>query len=396
MPDEKHAKYSPSQLPRIIRCPGSVKASEHYTNDSSVFAEEGTMLHEVMERCLKSQQFSVPGAIIKEFNLTDEHIEACDICLEEVFKLLVKHDKKPEMIIESKVSLGYLATTFSCDYLNDVYGTADLILKFDDLTYVIDWKFGKGIEVFPDSEQLYAYALGALIDCESDKATIIVAQPRLYNGELFKYLDVTRQELLTWLEKSLVPALELIDSEEACITPSEKGCRWCLAKNQCEGRYKKALQTARDLFSMHAESPNQVPIEKLAKLVEDSRELKKYIADLEVFLVSTLRKGNQVPGYKLVAGRSLRVWADVDKSGKPQKMLDWLEAETGLTEFDVSTIKLMGPAGVEKKIKKLKHDPEFKAMITKPPGKPTMVPESDKRKALVMDTAADAFKEFVK
>ena len=49
----KHAKYSPSQLARIIACPGSVAMSEGIEQlPTSPYAAEGTMLHGFMEQYL--------------------------------------------------------------------------------------------------------------------------------------------------------------------------------------------------------------------------------------------------------------------------------------------------------------------------------------------------------
>ncbi len=395
-----HSKFSPSQLPRIIRCPGSVKATQDMESESSSFAQEGTMLHGVMEDCLNASQFEVPQAQIDKNKLTDEHIDACNDCLDFVFTILAKHETDPYIGVETKVGLGGYSEDLDCPEMEDVYGTLDLIIRFplEKTMYIIDWKFGKGIEVFPDSEQLKAYALAALknerLFSNFESVVIVVAQPRLYTGERFKTEAVCPQELYDWAKAELAPALTESQQLNPKRCASDKACQWCLVKNQCPERHGKALRTAKNVFAAHANLPNKITIEDLCKLLGDARELTKYISDIEKFIMSRLKAGHEAPGYKLVAGRSIRKWAQLE-DGKPTEFLEWIEDEHGFSEFDLSIIKPMSPAQVEKKVKRaIAKTEEFRAFINKPEGKPTMVPESDKREALVYGAATDAFASF--
>lgn len=65
MSNAKHAKYSPSQLSRIIACPGSVFMSEGIEQlPTSPYAAEGTMLHSYMEQYIDSNTMPDVCALI--------------------------------------------------------------------------------------------------------------------------------------------------------------------------------------------------------------------------------------------------------------------------------------------------------------------------------------------
>ncbi len=390
-----HSPFSPSQLPRIIRCPGSVKATANMKSKSSSYAEEGTMLHSVTEEALTLGLTSLTDAIIGTYSLTGEHISAVNDILDYVFTLKAKHEDEPYEFIETKVSLAKYAEDLGCPELEDVYGTLDYQLSFPQIKklYVIDWKFGKGIEVFPDSEQLKAYALAALKRLELhknfDDVHVIIGQPRLYAGELFKEQVYTTEELTSWAKNDLVPALLNARTKHPHFNPGKKACQWCEVKATCKERNRIAHETAAEVFKVHAQLPNQVNIEDILGLLGKAKELTSYIKDLELFVTNKLKNGETVPGYKLVAGRSLRKWDDVNS------VIDYV-ATLGLTEFDISTMKIMSPAQLEKKLGRAQaRTDEFQVLVVKPEGKPTLTNDGDKREALNFETAEDKFKQFV-
>ena len=393
-----HGKYSPSQLPRIIRCPGSVQLCKSVPKrGDSEYAMEGTMLHEVTEECLISEEFNVPSTIISKYGLDAEQQDAVQDCLNWVFtlKMGLGLDDAGYDAIESTTNLGHYAMHYECPQLEDVYGTLDYsrICPTIREAWFMDWKFGKGVEVFADTEQLKAYALGKLKTREFankfDKIHLCIGQPRLYSGEPFKEEVYTPDELFTWLEERLVVALKDVVSQEPSFHATEKGCMWCDAKIICETRQQAAMEGAMEVFAIHAKLP-QVDINHIAKVLMIIPDLKTYISDIEQFASIHIKAGKTIPGWKLVAGRSIRKWHDEDKAKK------FFEDEYGFDEFAMSELKFNSPAKAEKVIGKkvANKDVGFQALVNKPEGKPTLVPEVDRREALDFESAEEKFADY--
>lgn len=440
MSQEHHAKYSPSKLPRIIRCPGSVRLTRELKDkgtipkesSSSPAAEEGTMLHKVMEKCLRRKELAVPSDLVEIHALDSDQEEACNDCLNFIFALkLSLGDRVPfKEEIEISVSLapwldldpgpdltGLVERVVCCKELANVYGTLDYALYGPGFLYLIDWKFGKGIEVFPESSQLKAYALAALISLEhiigsqclspgSDvmgaldklKITLVIGAPRIH-GEPFKTYETTLCELFTWLAMDLVPALSGIEGPNCKFEPSETACRWCEAKyhpTACRARADEANSLAELAFKVHTALPTPNH-DELSSLLLRAPVLTGYLKDLKSFASRQIKAGKEFPGFKLVHGRSTRVFKKVESNKMPTNFLNWAEDNLQMDPTDFMISKPMSMPQVEKVIGKkvLEDHPEFYDLVIKPKGKLTLVGLSDKREALQFQSAEFAFADLV-
>ncbi len=89
--------------------------------------------------------------------------------------------------------------------------------------------------------------------------------------------------------------------------------------------------------------------------------------------------GAERKGYKLVAGKTNRQWSDEDQA--KQLLRNHLTAEQTNPPSE-----LISPARAEKLLKGIelstRFENSFAKLITKPPGDPSLVPETDKRMAL--------------
>ena len=104
---------------------------------------------------------------------------------------------------------------------------------------------------------------------------------------------------------------------------------------------------------------------------------------MESYAVHLMQAGQQIPGFKLVEGRSLRTWKDEEQAINELKSLK-------LKKSDLFIEKFISPAQVEKLFKQNKLDKEhLDSLITKPPGKTTFAPESDRRPAVKPDVITD-------
>lgn len=358
-----HSKYSPSKLGRYLACPGS-KVYADEVSATNQYAEEGTRLHTIIAECIKAEAL-IPE-VAKEL---PEIQEALELCLSEY--------KRVKEQYFSGICQIYIEHTCITPH-PDIYGTADVVLYNSDCLAVIDWKFGKGVKV-TDMTQLKAYAYGAL-QTPAIRASInitkiknfplVICQPLLYVGINIQEEVVTLSDLNAWWD-AVILKLTKWNYE-----PGET-CKWCPGITTCRAAFNAAQVIAVEVFKQAEalqETPVSIPVTDLISLWEKRAFIEAYFSKLEDELKS-LAVANKVPGYKVVAGRSNRQWTDYDKAAS------FLESHLG---FDNSfSHKLLSPAQAEKKLPK-EAKAKMLELVTKAPGKPTLVSESDARAPLAV------------
>ena len=395
--NDKHALYSPSKLPRIVECPAS--GLYEHADDSgttNAYADDGTNLHSATKEHLDNNTYTVDPILAIKYGLDVPRVDAVQECLDYVYALRESYAQNGIPFydfVEASVSLrGWIPNT-GCDELDDVAGTLDYGLIAEPefgpkVLHIADWKFGQGIEVFPDSEQVYAYALGALKNEDMartfDEVHLTIVQPRLTGEDHLKVIVVSVNHLVDWMGKTLVPALRGIHAKHPLFRPSIKACRWCPIKMTCAARKEMVQQIAVDVFAAYCSLPTP-DMDFIIDVYKRSGILKDYISDCAQFLFNELVRGRTVPGYKIVEGKSNRAWVDEAKA------INWCVFHE-VDPDKMFTSKFLSPAQAEKVIgAKLKRDPSFNELIVKPVGKPTLAVETDKRMAIEFRDAAAIF-----
>ena len=362
-----HAKFSPSKLSRILACPASAQVEESLS--SSTYAEEGTLLHNVVEQGLKTYLLGQSWAAkIRSFNLNVEQVNAVEECMLYAINK-ISSMRNPQVLLEQRF---YIAK--DCD------GTADLTLFDGEELHVIDWKFGQGVEVSAqENTQLMAYGYGAIQEFNLGgnyhiPVSLHVIQPRLNNFDTY---CTSVNDLNRWVEYVLLPGLTVASHENAPFNPSMEACRWCPRKQSCSARLQLAMTNAEDVFKEHAKLPD-IPLTAIEKLLPMAEQIEAVIKDLKLYATQQLSDGKEVPGFKLVRGRSNRAWADPEAAG--EFLASHLEPE------DMYEMKMVSPAEAEKLIDRdTRKSDDFLSLVHKPEGKVTLAPESDKRQAISLD-----------
>jgi hypothetical protein len=287
-----------STAKRVISCPGSVALVQKMPpKPSNEHADRGTMLHDVIAEILGKDlpwdQFigtTYEGQVLTE-DLFDEKIAKAIELLDEV-----DPDKRMEYEVETRVGFG--------DLLPDVFGSTDLIGRIDNRAVVLDWKFGDGVVVDAvENPQLMFYAAAAMRTEEAkwafegvDEVECIIVQPPMIRRW------VTTKERIAAFELELVSAVKQAQSPNAKLMAGEH-CRWCNAKPICpvmNGAVDRALKTQLD----------GIDTVTMGQLLQSADLLEAWLKDIRALAHEVLDKGGKVPGYKLVAKRSTRQWAD--------------------------------------------------------------------------------------
>lgn len=384
----EHALLSASGATRWINCPPSARMEEALgIDDSSVYAEEGTLAHEMAETKLRilshvgglkghKEQLQSKLADIRSSELYDPEMEGyvevyTDYVLES-FAAAKKSTRDAILIIEDRVDFSHIVP--------EGFGTADAVIIADGTLEVIDFKYGKGVQVSAvGNSQGRLYGVGALrkyellYDIHTVKITIV--QPRLDN---ISTEIISVNDLLTWAEGTVKPAAGKAFEGEGEGTPGD-WCRWCKAKPVCRALADYSMQVVSEEFS----GPASLTDEELVKIYGKIPLVSKWIEAVSSFMLSAAKAGKKWTGYKLVEGRSARKWAD------EQKALKALLGR-GFNKGDIVNVKLKGITDLEK----LVGEKTFASLklTVKPPGSPTLVPESDKKPAIGVEQATEDFK----
>lgn len=370
----KHALLSASSAYRWLACPPSALLSAKYEDTSSSYAQEGTAAHALAEyKVLKAlgRKADDPTENLDYFN--EEMDEATDAYAGYVLEQVAEAKKAttdPIVLVEQRVDFS--------TYVPDGFGTADALIIADDKLSITDLKYGRGVLVEADhNPQLMCYALGAyemfsaLYDIETVSMTIF--QPRRDNVSVF---EMKASDLLGWAENTLKPAATLAAQGEGEFTVGEH-CRFCKAKADCRARAEANLALARYDFALPP-TLTDADIEAILPLLD---ELTSWAEDIKAYALTRAVAGKEWHGYKLVAGRSNRKYVNEDAVAKKV-------SDAGFNPYEE---KLLGITAMTKLLGKNRFEELLEGLIEKPQGKPTLVPESDKRPA--MNSAKEDFKE---
>lgn len=401
-----HAILSPSSAKRWLYCPGSVALHAQYPDSGSDDAAEGTAAHALGEKCLKEglDATDLIGMVIptdrQPYKVDDEMADEVQKYVDYV--RTVQQSCGGELFVEQRLSIEHLTGEPGAE------GTADaVILSADGETlHVIDLKYGKGVRVEADhNEQLAIYASAALkaLDLLGSVQRVVmhIVMPRLnhyptwelpverpeqpdanghrYNMRTFEQAVQARAaKAITFIGKS-PEDVGILD-----MGPSADTCRWCRAKADCPALAEQVQEEiGADFNNLDAMPPitDQTNIgEKLDAVELVEMWCKAVRAEAE----RRLHAGVAVPGYKLVEGkRGARSWSSDEQAEEVMKSMR-------LKQDEMYNFKLISPTQAEKLLKDSpKRWNRLQELVSQKGGNPTVVPESDKRPALVINPAVD-------
>lgn len=371
-----HARFSPSAALRRINCPPSLFLEEGFKDEESIYAAEGSDGHALAEHLIKKYLKIRSKRPVSDY-YSDDLVEAVDEYVAYIIAEIEEAKrtcKAPIILVEERVD--------ASEYVDECFGTADMVIVTDKVAHVIDLKLGKGIAVFPEENpQLMIYGLGILsmaeliYDVETVRMTIV--QPRLNNLSSW---DIAPDELKLWGEQVLKPRGAMALKGEGDFKAGS-WCRFCKARNQCKARADQFLELAK----MEFKEPALLTEEEITNVLSISDELSKWASDVYAYAQDqAIVQGKEWPGFKLVEGRSNRKYSNDEEVA---------EAAIAAGYKDIYKSSLVTITEMEKLMGKKQFNEILGCLVYKPKGKITLVPESDKREAVDNITAVAEFKE---
>jgi len=371
-----HARFSPSSANRRIHCPPSLLLEEQFEEGESVYAAEGTAGHSLAEHLIRKYlKLRTKRPTSKYY--TDELINAVDEYVAFVIgeiEAARRECEHPIILVEQRVD--------ASEYVDNCFGTADMVIITDKVAHIIDLKLGKGVPVHAEENpQLMIYGLGVLHMAESlydiETVRMTIFQPRLYNSSSW---DVSPDYLRRWGEEVLRPA-----GAKAMIGAGEfeagTWCRFCRARNQCRARAEHFLEMAK----MEFRQPALLSDEEISEIISKADELSRWANDIYAFAQDqAINHDKHWPGYKVVEGRSIRKFTSDEEV---------IEAAKEAGYKDIFKHSLISLTEMERLMGKENFNNILGRLVYKPKGKLTLVPESDKREAISTSTAHADFEE---
>lgn len=375
----KHAYLSASASHRWLACPPSAKLCANILDQASEYAQQGTDCHELCA-------YLVEKALGKDVIDPTENLTYYDAemqnCAEEYRNYVLEQIeaskefcKDPQVMIEQRLDFSR--------WVENGFGTGDCVIVADEVLQIIDYKHGLGILVsagddeYGGNSQMMCYALGALevfgdiYDINKIKMTIF--QPRRNNISTY---TISKEDLLKWADEVLAPTAQLAYVGKGEFNAGDH-CTFCKVKATCRKRAEYNLELAKYDFKM----PATLDDTEIAAILEKVDEMISWGNDIKDYALQQAQSGVHFEGWKIVEGRSNRKYTDENAVTDTVK-------DAG---FDPYEKKLLGITAMSTLLGKKKFEELLGGLIYKPPGKPTLVPESDKRPA--MNTAKDDFKE---
>lgn len=360
-----HALLSASSSHRWLHCPPSARLCEGYDDKGSNFAAEGTDAHALCEYKLRAALGMEAKDPTEDLSWYDAEMEESANGYAAFVMELVEEAKKncPDPVVLIEQRLDYSR------YVAEGFGTGDCVIIADGTLHIVDFKYGRGILVeAEDNPQMMLYALGALelFDClyDIDTVSMTIFQPRRGNVSTH---TIPKADLYEWADTVLAPTAELAWSGEGEYNCGE-WCQFCRAKADCRERANANMELAKFEFRQ----PPLLTDEEVEEILGRIDGLIAWASDIRDYALQAAISGKHWSGYKLVEGRANRKYTNERA----------VVAAVKAAGYDPYEHKVLGVTAMTTLLGKKQFNDILGGLVIKPQGKPTLVPDSDKRPAM--------------
>ena len=373
--DRAHALLSASSSARWLACTPSAVAATMYPAQDTAFTREGTLAHEVAESIAK-RDTSVRWVPDDKDGVTSEMIRCAEAYRDYLQELIT--DDNAVVLLEQRVDFS--------PWVPHGFGTADCIIIQGSRMDVVDYKYGQGVAVVAEENpQMKLYGLGALNDFgmvyNVREVGLHIFQPRMNNVSSWSLPAV---ELLRWGEIAVAPTAAMAAKGEGRYATGPH-CRFCPHAGSCAALAEDCM-TMVDVPGTHSKAGiRSLAPWQVANILAAEPMISAWLKAVKDRALAQLMDGEEIPGFKVVAGRASRTWAD------DLEVCRILEG-AGFSREEYTKTETLSPAAMEKAIGKKKVADLLSGHILSNPGAPTVAPESDKRKPF--DRLAEAKKDF--
>lgn len=370
----QHARLSASSAARWLNCTPSALLAEQFPDTGSKYAAAGTLAHSIAE--LKARKYFLEpmgpqkyGAALKKLKADESYDPgmdaATDAYLDELKRIAMLYNEPPFVALEVRVDYSHIAP--------EGFGTADCIMIAGDEMHVVDYKNGAGVPVdAEENPQMMLYALGALnvyrplYGNSIQRIHLHIVQP---NAGGVKSWEISRKDLNIWATEFVQARAKLAYNGEGDYNPGP-WCddHFCPARATCMARAKKLLE----MEDVAGQDPATMNDSQIGEILTRATSLQKWVSALQDYAFNAAMSGRKIDGFKLVEGRASRDWINQDEAFRQLQ-------DKGVPEAMLWERKPVSVAGLEKSLGKKVFAEQAGELVERKPGKPALVPVSDKR-----------------
>lgn len=390
--EREHALLSASSAKKWLHCTPSARLEDTIPDERSEYAAEGTLAHSLCELnlCKRFTDKNMTertfkgrlNKLMKEPHYAKEMDGFTDSYVDYITDIAYGFPSMPFMAVEKRVDYS--------EWAPEGFGTCDCVMVYGDQMHICDFKYGKGVPVSAyENDQLRLYALGAWNELRMifpiKRVVLHIIQPRTGNPSSW---ETSIEELLQWGRQVVKPAAQkAFKGEGECVQGEWCDSGFCRLRATCRKRAEEnhklmgeAVNRDPNVSSV-MKLPPQISNEEVGRILKDAQFLASWVKKLEAYAQGELLAGREIPGWKLVEGRSTRTISDVDAAFRALQAAGYPEAVL----YEKKPYPL---TELEKNIEK-EHREILSQYITKPQGKPTLAPADDKRPAMQFGTTAE-------
>lgn len=372
---EKHALLSASSASRWLVCTAAPRFEERFPEETSEYAQEGTLAHAICELKLLKQftDTLTPRAFTQRYNklkkdplYKDEMDDTSNVYIEYLCETAMSYNARPYVAAEVRVDFS--------DYAPEAFGTCDCIMIGGDTLHITDYKHGKGVEVSAEGNpQMRLYALGALkryAPIFGDRIKHIcmtIVQPRIIREPSSE--TITVDELSAWGE-TVKPIAQKAFYGFGTFAPGEH-CRFCKGRALCRARAEYYMDLEPSVFIPDPYA-DTVSNDEICDLIKRGKLLAQWLTDLENHAKRAIVEGAHIPGLKVVAGKSISYFTDTNAAMQAA-------IQAGYGEDMLYERKPLSLAQIEKLMGEKEFAEKLGSYVIKPVGAPTLVPDTDPR-----------------
>lgn len=376
--EREHALLSASSAHKWLNCTPSARLEDKLPDTAGAAAAEGTLAHSLCElkltkiftdQNMTTRTYNSRLKKLKEDSLYQPEMDRfTDEYVEYVKEIAFSMPAAPTMMVEKR--LDYSA------YAPEGFGTGDCVMLQGTELHIVDFKYGKGVPVKAEGNpQLALYALGALAEYgfiyPVEKIVLHIVQPRISNIDRW---ETTVEEITAW-GGWVKERAELAYKGEGEFHEGT-WCDSCFCKiaGTCRHRAEKHLQLMETAMGKDnlVTDHSTLSDEEIGAILKKAQFLASWVKKLESYAQNRLLEGGQIPGWKLVEGRSNRTFTDTEAAFRAI-------AEAGYDRALLYEEKPITLTEAEKLVDKKVWDTVAASYVIKPQGKPTLVPADDKR-----------------